>query len=141
MGGYHHTHLRLLDAVADGLLPKVGVQRGHYQALAEDPVITVRTGVQNWLLQYNRGVQYRCTAQILQYVTSVQRCTVLFITVKNRFNECVITVQYRCTEVYRTCYLCTVLYTCTELYRCTELIISHLKAAMALSSHSCLVSA
>ena len=97
------SDLSLEDAVADGLLPEVGVQRGHYQALAEDPVITVRTGEQNWLLQYNRGVQYRCTEQILQYVTSVQRCTVLFITVNYRFKECVITVQYGCTEVYRTC--------------------------------------
>ena len=35
------SDLSLEDAVADGLLPEVGVQRGHYQALAEEPLITL----------------------------------------------------------------------------------------------------
>ena len=35
------SDLSLEDTVADGLLPEVGVQRGHDQALAEEPLITL----------------------------------------------------------------------------------------------------
>ena len=31
------AHLGLLDAVADGLVPQVGVERGHHHVLAEHP--------------------------------------------------------------------------------------------------------
>ena len=36
------SDLSLEDAVADGLLPEVGVQRGHDQALAEELILTAQ---------------------------------------------------------------------------------------------------